>query len=180
MSRIAILAADATPAAALPLLDAVKQSLGVVPNLMKMTANSPAALEGYLALNGAAGKGVLDLQTRERIALAVAQYNHCDYCLSVHSYLGANLAKLPEQEISAARDFRSANAKADAALRFAQRVLAAQGRVSDSDIAHVRAAGFEDAGLVEIVANVALNVLTNYLNNVAQTELDFPAAAARA
>jgi uncharacterized peroxidase-related enzyme len=180
MSRITIPAADATPAASLPLLDAVKQQLGIVPNLMKMVGNSPAALEGYLSLNGAVGKGVLDLQTRERIALATAQFNGCDYCLAAHSYIGSNMAKLSDGDIAAARDFSAPDPKAQAALRFAHRVAAERGHVSDAELAAVRAAGFGDAAIVEIVANVALNVLTNYLNNVAATDIDFPAAAKRA
>ncbi len=177
MSRIAIPSVDASPAASKPLLDAVLKQLGVVPNLMKMVGNSPAALEGYLSLNGAMAKGVLDLQLRERIALATAELNGCDYCLAAHSYLGTNLAKLSDAEIAAARGATSADARAAAALRFAQRVVAERGHVDRDDLAAVRAAGFDDAAVVEIVLNVALNVLTNYINNVAQTDLDFPAAA---
>lgn len=176
MSRIAIPSFEASHTAAKPLLEAVNKQLGVIPNLMKMTGNSPAALEAYLSLNGAIGKGVLDVQTRERIALATAEYNGCEYCLAAHSYLGKNLAKLDESEIALARDATSADSKAAAALAFAHRVAAARGHVSDSELAAVRAAGFNDRAIVEIVTNVALNVLTNYLNNVAQTDIDFPRA----
>jgi uncharacterized peroxidase-related enzyme len=176
MSRIAIPTAEQTPAASLPLLAAVHQQLGVVPNLMKMVGNSPAALEGYLSLNGALGKGVLSVALRERLALATAQFNGCDYCLAAHSYLGKNVAKLSAADIAAARVARSADAKADAALVFAQRVSTERGQVSDADLAAVRAAGYDDGAIVEIVLNVALNVLTNYINNVAQTDIDFPAA----
>ncbi len=178
MSRIAIPTYEASHANTKPLLDAVNKQLGVIPNLMKMTGNSPAALEGYLSLNGAVGKGKLDLATRERIALATAEYNNCDYCLAAHSYLGKNLAKLDEREIALARDGQSTNAKAGAALHFARQVTASRGHVSDAELASVRAAGFDDAAIVEIVTNVALNVLTNYLNNVAATDLDFPRAEA--
>lgn len=174
MSRIAIPTFDQSHAAAKPLLEAVKQQLGVIPNLMKMTGNSPAALEGYLSLNGALAKGALDLATRERIALATAEYNGCAYCLAAHSYIGKNMAKLDERDIALARDATSGDAKAAAALKFAHRVAAARGHVSDAELAAVRAAGFDDGAIVDIVANVALNVLTNYLNNVADTDIDFP------
>jgi len=177
MTRIAIPAVDHAPAASQPLLAAVLKQLGVVPNLMKMVGNSPAALEGYLALNGALAKGVLDVKLRERLALATAQFNGCEYCLAAHSYLATNLAKLSADEIAAARRNSAADARADAALRFAQRVSATRGHVEHGDLAAVRAAGFDDAAVVEIVLNVALNVLTNYVNNVAQTDLDFPPAA---
>lgn len=176
MNRIAIPLPEQTLPASQPLLDAVKQQLGVIPNLMRMVGNSPAALEGYLSLNGALGKGALNVQVRERIAMAVAEFNGCEYCLAAHSYLGTNVAKLSDAEISNARDFRSSDANADAALKFAHRVLAERGNVTDADIAALRAAGHDDGAVVEIVLNVALNVLTNYINNVAKTTVDFPEA----
>ena len=122
MSRLSIPTVETSPEASKPLLAAVKQSLGVVPNLMKLVGHSPAALEGYLSLNGALAKGKLDAKLRERIALAVAEYNGCDYCLSAHDYLGRNVAKLSGSEIDAARDFHSEDPRANAALRFARRV----------------------------------------------------------
>ena len=179
MSRISIPTVELSPAASKPLLAAVKQQLGVVPNLMKLVGNSPAALEGYLSLNGALAKGALDTPLRERIALTVAEYNGCDYCLSAHHYLGRNVAKLSEAEIDAARDAHSQDPRTDAALQFARRVAAARGRISDTDLTTVRNAGFDDAQIVEVVVNVALNVLTNYVNSVAQTEIDFPAVKAK-
>jgi uncharacterized peroxidase-related enzyme len=179
MSRLSIPSVDTAPEASKPLLAAVKQQLGVVPNLMKLVGHSPAALEGYLSLNGALAKGKLDAKLRERIALGVAEFNGCDYCLSAHSYLGANVAKLNQTELDAARDFHSEDVRADAALRFARRVAESHGRVSDAELATLRAAGFDEAGVIEIVVNVALNVLTNYVNNVAQTDIDFPKVGAR-
>lgn len=174
MSRIHIPAIEQSQAAARPLLDAVHKQLGVVPNLMKLVGQSPAALEGYLALNAALAKGALSAPLRERIALAIAEYNGCDYCLSAHSYLAANLAKISAAEIDAAREAHSSDAKTAAALKFAHRVAAERGRVADGDLAALRAAGFGEADIIEIVLNVALNVLTNYINNVAQTDVDFP------
>jgi uncharacterized peroxidase-related enzyme len=175
MSRISIPSVEQSPAASQPLLAAVQQQLGRVPNLMKLTAHSPAALEGYLSLNAALGKGSLSAALREQIALGVAQHNGCDYCLSAHHYLGRNIAKLSDGEIDAARNATSHDAKTNAALRFARQVTQSHGRVSDADLAALRAAGFDDASTIEIIAAVALNVLTNYLNNVAQTTIDFPA-----
>lgn len=179
MSRIAIPARTAAPEASHALFDAVEKQLGVVPNLFLLLGSSPAALSGFLGLNGALGKA-LDAKTRERIALAVAEANGCDYCLSAHTYLGLNLAKIDEAEIALNRKGHSGDAKADAAVSFAAKVVAARGRVPDADIAAVRAAGFTDAQVVEIVALVAVNVLTNYLNNVARTDIDFPVVRAMA
>ncbi|MEO6171638.1 MAG: carboxymuconolactone decarboxylase family protein [Arenimonas sp.] len=179
MSRINIPSVEQSVEASKPLLDAVKKQLGVVPNLMKLVGNSPAALEGYLSLNGAVAKGKLNAQMRERIALTIAEYNGCDYCLSAHDYLGRNVAKLSSDEIDAARDARSSDAHADAALRFALRVAQTRGQVSDADLATLRIAGFDEAEIIEIVVNVALNVLTNYVNNVAHTDIDFPKVSAK-
>ncbi|RAU23907.1 alkylhydroperoxidase [Paramagnetospirillum kuznetsovii] len=164
------------PAASQPLLRAVKAQLGVVPNLFRLVSNSPAALEGYLGLSGALGKGTLSAQTRERIALAVAEINGCDYCLAAHSYLGKTLAKLDDAEIAANRHGVSTDAKADAAVRFAAKIVHQRGRTDEADLKLVRAAGYDDAQIVEIVLHVALNTWTNYINLVGATDLDFPAA----
>ena len=179
MSRISIPSVETSLETVKPMLAAVQKSLGVVPNLMKLVGHSPAALEGYLALNGALNKGQLDARLRERIALAVAEHNGCDYCLSVHDYLGRNVLKLSDGEIGAARDFSSEDPRAAAALRFARRVTELHGRVSESELTALREAGFDDAAMVEIVVTVALNVLTNYVNNVFQTDIDFPVVHAK-
>jgi uncharacterized peroxidase-related enzyme len=175
MTRIAIPAADQTPAATLPFLAAVQKQLGMVPNLMKTVGNSPAALEGYLGLSGALAKGRIGAKTGERVALAIAEFNRCGYCLSAHTYLGKNVAGLDEAELAANREGRSSDAKADAAVRFALRVAKARGHVADEDVQAIKAAGFSDGEVMELVGHVALNVLTNYVNSVAQTEVDFPA-----
>ena len=179
MSRLPVPTVETSPAASQPLLAAVNAQLGVVPNLFRLVGQSPASLEGFLGLNGALGK-TLNVKTRERIALAVAQVNGCDYCLSAHSYLAANLAKLDEAEIAAARRGHSNDAKADAAVAFARKVAEARGKVADTDLAAVRMAGFNDAEIVDIVLNVAVNFLTNLINNVADTEIDFPVVSAQA
>lgn len=177
MTRIATPASiDAAPEAARPLLQAVNRQLGSVPNLFRLVANSPAALEGYLGMSGALAKGRLPAPTRERIALAVAQINACGYCLAAHSYLGSHVAKLSDAEIAANRQGRSQDVMADAAVRFAARVATQRGHVSDADVADVRAAGYDDGQIVEIVQHVALNTWTNYINEVARTVIDFPEA----
>ena len=173
MSRLAIPARDDVPQASKPILDAVHKQLGVVPNMFRLIAASPAALQGFTGNNGALAR-TLDVKTRERIALAVAQVNNCDYCLSAHSYLGLNLAKITPEEIALNRKGESGDAKADAAVRFAAKVVRERGKVSDGDIKAVRDAGFSDGQIVEIIAVTAENIFTNLLNVVAQTDIDFP------
>ena len=180
MSRIPTPAtiADA-PEKSQPLLEAVNKQLGVVPNMFRLISTSPQALEGYLGLSGALGKGALPAASRERIALAVAEVNGCDYCLSAHTYLGRNLAKLDDAEITANRSGASNDPKADAAVRFAAKVARARGHVAEADLLAVRFAGYSDAQVIEIVLHVALNTWTNYFNEVFKTDIDFPVVEAR-
>jgi len=180
MTRIKTIPAIAeAPEAAKPLLEDAKKKLGSVPNLFRVIANSPAALRGYFAMVEALSKGSLESKTHERTALAVAEINGCSYCLSAHSYLARHVAKLDDAELTANRNASSNDPKAEAAVRFAAAVVRERGHVSDADVAAVKAAGFDDAELVEIVLHVALNTLTNYVNEVALTEIDFPAVTPR-
>ncbi len=180
MSRIPTPAtiADA-PEKGRPLLEAVNKQLGVAPNMFRLISTSPAALEGYLGMSGALGHGALPAATRERIALAVAEVNGCDYCLSAHAYLGKTLAKLDDAEITANRNGASNDPKADAAVRFAAQVTRARGHVAEADLLAVKRAGYTDAQVIEIVQHVALNTWTNYFNEVFKTDIDFPVVEAR-
>src|SRR5215831_8219252 len=127
--------------------------------------------------NGALTK-TLDVKTRERIALAVAQVNGCDYCLSANSYLGLNLAKISPDEVALDRKGKSGDAKANAAVHFAARVLRERGHITGADIKAVRDAGYSDGQVVEILAVTAENIFTNLLNVVAETDIDFPVVRA--
>lgn len=174
MNRLPIPTVETAPAAAQPLLAAVKQQLGVVPNLMKVLAHSPSSLGAYLGFSAGTAGGELDSAARERIALTVAEANGCEYCLSAHTYLGKHVAKLSDDELDAARDGRSADPKVHALLQFTQAVVANRGRVADTDLARFFAAGHGPDAVIEVVANIAVNVFTNYVNNIARTTVDFP------
>lgn len=177
MSRLSIPSLDSAPEASKATLQAVHKQLGVVPNLYRLIGNSPAALAAFTGFHEGLSRA-LDAKTRERIALAVAQVNGCDYCLSAHTYLGLNLAKISPEEIALNRTGASGDAKANAAVGFAAKVVKQRGQVSDADIATVREAGFSDAHIVEIIGLVAENTFTNYLNEVAKTDIDFPVVLA--
>lgn len=175
MSRIPTPATiDEAPAAAQANLHAAEKKLGVVPNMFRLIATSPAALEGYLGMSGALGKGRIAAAVAERIALAVAEVNACTYCLSAHTYLARNLAKLDDAEITANRSGASSDPKLDAAVRFASLVARSRGHVTEAELKAARDAGWSDAELVEIVQHVALNFWTNLFNEVFKTDLDFP------
>ncbi len=162
------------PEASQELLKGVEAKLGVVPNLYRIVGTSPVALEGLLGLSGALGRSEISAATRERIALAISEVNGCDYCLAAHTYLGRNLVKLTDAEIQTNRKGASTDAKADAAVRFALSITEKRGHVSADELNTFRAAGYSDAAIVEIIALVAVNVLTNYANSVLDTEIDFP------
>ncbi len=157
--------------------DAVQKQLGVVPNMMRTMAQSPSVLEGYLGFGAALRRGGLPAGLQEQIALAVAEANSCDYCLSAHTALGRG-AGLSNDELAGSREARAADPKAAAALQFARAVVERRGDVRDQDLASVRTAGYTDGEIAEIIAHVALNVLTNYFNRAAQTDIDFPLVTA--
>ena len=179
MSFVPTPTVDQATGAARPLLAAVGKRLGTVPNLFRIVANSPAAPEAYIGFSDALGKGVLSAPTRERIALAVAEVNGCDYCLSTHAYLARNVVKLDDAEITANHSGASNDIKADAAIRFAAKLVRKRGQVSEAEVAAVKRAGYSDAEVIEIIAHVALNVFTNIINEALKTEIDFPRIAAR-
>jgi len=173
MQRIAAVDPAQATGKAKELLDGVQSKLGITPNLMKTLASAPAALDAYLSFGAALGTGYLDAKFREQIALTVAQANSCEYCLSAHSAIGKMVGLKPD-EISNSREAYSADAKAEAGLQFAQALVIERGEVDDRTLARIRAAGYSDGEITEIVANVAINIFTNYFNHVARTEVDFP------
>ena len=162
------------------LFNAVQGKLGAVPNMMRTMANSPAVLEGYLNLSGALSQGALNARTGELLALAVGESNSCDYCLSAHTYIGEKLLKTDPAVIEAARFGNSEDSKTKAILHFAKTLVSKNGLVNNEDVANAKSAGITDGEIAEIVAHVALNVLTNYFNNTANTEIDFPKVTALA
>lgn len=155
------------------LLDAVKAKMGIVPNLTKVMATSPAVLEGYLGLSGALAGGTLPPKLKELLAVNVGQANGCDYCVSAHTAIGKRVGLTAEQ-IIAGRKATAEDPKTAAALGFARKLVALHGKATDADVQAVRDAGYTDGEITEIVGHVALNTFTNYVNNVAETEIDFP------
>jgi len=177
MQRIPALTPAAAPAASRPMLETVHKKLGMVPNLIQTFAHSPAVLKYYLAGSDALGGGALPAALREQIALATAGANECDYCASAHTLMGKG-AGLAAAEMADNLRGRSGNTKTQAALDFAAAIVADRGRVSDAQLQAVRAAGYGDAEVGEIVANVVANIFTNYFNHVAGTVIDFPVVKA--
>ncbi|KIA98910.1 peroxidase [Flavobacterium sp. JRM] len=175
MTRLRALNPEEVTGKTKDLFNAVQAKLGVVPNMMRTMGNSPAVLEGYLNLSGALSHGKLGTKTGELIALAVSESNSCDYCLAAHTFIGEKLVKTDPAVLQAARTGNSTDAKIEAVLQFAKTLISKNGLVNDEDVNKAKNAGVTDAEIAETVGHVALNVLTNYFNNTANTEIDFPA-----
>ncbi len=173
MSRVPVIDPATATGQAKALLQAVQAQLGATPNFIRVLANSAPALKGFLGLYGGVGEGALDTKTRERIALAVAEENACQYCVSAHTAIGRKVG-LDAAEIAAARTGTSADAKAAAAVAFAKALAEHDGQVTAAEVEAVRQAGYSDGEIVEIIVNVGLNTLTNILGKATQVEIDFP------
>ena len=173
MARIHIADPQTANGEAANLLAAVQTKLGATPNFLRVLANSPAALGAFLGLHQIAEHGALDLPTRERIAVALAEQNGCQYCLSAHSAIGRK-AGLSGDEIDANREGTSHDAKAAAAVVFARALVEYKGDVTQTDLDAVRAAGYGEAKIVEIIVHVGMNLLTNILGRASRVDIDFP------
>jgi uncharacterized peroxidase-related enzyme len=178
MSRTALLDSHSAPDASKPLLEQIHNTFGVTPNMFRAVANSPAALKSMWGSFGALGGGVIPARLGEQIAVAVADRNACEYCLAAHTALGRK-AGASAEDMSAAQLGESADPKTAAALRFALKLVDARGQVGDADVRALRDAGFDDAHIVEILAHVALNLFTNYVNVAFAVPVDFPAVKLR-
>lgn len=178
MSHITLIDPDAATADRKVLLDQIQGAFGATPNMFKAVAHSPAALRSMWGSFGALAKGVIAARLAEQIAVAVANLNACEYCLAAHTALGKK-AGASSEEMAAAQNGESSDPKAAAALRFALRLVEGRGQVSADEVQAVRSAGFSDEEIVEILAHVALNLFTNYVNVALAVPVDFPSVKLR-
>jgi uncharacterized peroxidase-related enzyme len=174
MPRIHPVTLAQTDAKTAATLKAVGAKLGMLPNLFTTLAQAPAALNGYLQFSEALRPGRLTPRQREIIAIAVAQENACGYCLSAHVAMGRG-AGMSSEDIDQARHGRAQDAQEGAVADLALRIVQSRAEISDTALAAARQAGLDDGLIIEIIAHVALNVLTNYVNRIADTDVDFPA-----
>ena len=173
MSRLNMIDPQQAQGTQKELLDAVQQKLGMTPNLVKVFANSPSVLQGYLGLNQGLAGGTLDVKLTEKIALAVSETNECNYCASAHTAIG-HMVGLSKDQILDARRGSSSDPRQNAAIRFANSITVNRGWVSDEDLDQVRNAGYNDEEITEIVGHVVLSIFRNYFNHIAETPIDFP------
>lgn len=169
MSRISPVSLETTTDATRTVLEGVQKKIGFLPDLFATLATAPVALEAYTQISATLGKTSLSAKEKEAVYLATSQVNGCDYCLAAHTFFGGK-AGLSAEEIVEAR-----HGRLNAFAALAQQLTETRGHLNDEQIAAARAAGIDDKKIIEVIAIVAAQTLTNYLNNVALTNIDFPA-----
>ncbi|MEO8350470.1 MAG: carboxymuconolactone decarboxylase family protein [Chthoniobacteraceae bacterium] len=173
MNRIPLIDPTLADGKSKPVFDSIQSKFGGVPNVFRIFGNSPAALKSYVEQNAALAGGILTPQLREQLAIMVSEINGCGYCLSAHVVFGGKVG-LDREQMESARHARADDDRTNAALEFAHSVIRERGNVSPKELDAVRGAGFGNAEILEIVCQVALTTLTNYVNNLAETIIDFP------
>lgn len=174
MSRITTIDPKTANGKTAELFDLVQQKMGKVPNVLRVLGNSPAALQAYLALSDALAGSRFNAREKEAIALTVAGANDCAYCASAHGFISRSL-KVSDADIQGHLQAESSDPRLNAALQFARAVVDRKGWAGEQDLDAARQAGLSDQEIVEVVALTVANLLTNYINHVAGTEIDFPA-----
>mgnify|MGYP003575134500 FL=1 len=178
MSRVPLVNATDSSGERQALLGQIHSAFGATPNMFRAVANSTAALKSMWGAFGALGGGVIDPKLGEQIAVAIANRNACEYCLAAHTALGRK-AGASSAEMTAAQDGQSQDPRPAPARRSAPGVVEGGGQIEDADVAQLRAAGFNDEEIVEILAHVALNLFTNYVNVAFAVPVDFPGVKLR-
>ena len=177
MARITTPTRDQAPASTHATLDAIGGQVGFIPNMFRMLASSPDTFAGIIGFQGAMSKA-LNVKTRDAIALAVTQVNDCHYCMKAHTYIATNLVKSSAEEIALNRQGRSEDPKRAAAATFAKNLVERRGKVTDQELAAVRAGGYTDPEIIDITALAVQFLLTNFMNNMADSDIDFPSVTA--
>jgi len=173
MSRITAIDPEQASGETRELFDSAKKKMGGVPNVLRVMGNSQATLKAYLTLSEILAGTAFNAEEREAIALTVAAANDCNYCASAHSAISKDL-DVSDEEIENRLQARTDKTRLQGALRFARVVVDKRGWVDDDDLQQVRDAGLDEGEIMDVVGIVILNMLTNYTNHVADTDIDFP------
>ena len=173
LSRLPLRTIEDAPTDAQPRLEAAQENNGFLPNLVRLLANAPVALEAYQTVGAINARASLTLAEREAVQLTAAAIHACGFCVAGHTAIAEKKAKLGADVISALRDVTQVpDVRLDAVAHFARVVIATRGAVEDADLAAFRAAGFDDQAALEVVLGVSLATLCNFANNLGQPELN--------
>ena len=173
MSRLPLRSIEDAPEAAKPFLAKAEQANGYLPNLLRVLANAPVALETYLTVSGINGRASLDLAAREAVQITAAAIHGCGFCVAGHTAIATKKAGVPPDAVNALREKQEGpDARLNAVARFTEAVIAGRGRVSDAELSSFKAAGFDDAAALEVVLGVSLATLCNFANNLGEPPLN--------
>ncbi|ARJ69277.1 carboxymuconolactone decarboxylase family protein [Paracoccus contaminans] len=178
MSRLPLRTIEDAPAEAQPRLEAAQKNNGFLPNLVRLLANAPVALETYQTVGEINGRASLTLAEREAVQITAAATHGCGFCVAGHTAVATKKARMDDGVIAALRDGTQVpDARLDAVARFTRAVIAARGAVSEAELAAFRQGGFDDQAALEVVLGVSLATLCNFANNLGQPELNPQLAA---
>lgn len=173
MSRLPLRSLDDAPEEAKPALTTAQAANGYLPNLLRVLANAPVALETYLTVSGINARSSLALAEREAVQITAAAVHGCGYCVAGHTAISEKKAKLDKPVIDALRARATvSDPRLEAVARFTEAVIAGRGAVSDGDLARFKQAGFSDQAALEVVLGVSLATLCNFANNLGQPPLN--------
>lgn len=173
MSRLPLRTIENAPEEARTALATAEKNNGYLPNLLRVLANAPVALETYLTVSGINARASLSLAEREAVQITAAATHGCGFCVAGHSAIADKKAKLDRSVIEALRGRTTVeDGRLDATARFAEAVIATRGAVSDEELAAFKAAGFTDQAALEVVLGVSLATLCNFANNLGQAPLN--------
>ena len=173
MSRLPLRTIENAPQEAQAALTAAEKANGFLPNLLRVLANAPVALETYLTVSGINARSGLSLAEREVVQITAAATHGCGFCVAGHTAIATKKAGLDGTTVEQLRGLRPvADARLAAVADFATAVIATRGRVEDAELDTFRAAGFTDANALEVVLGVSLATLCNFANNLGQPPLN--------
>ncbi len=174
MARLTVNTLESAPEKAKERMEMVQKANGFIPNLIGVLANSPQALEMYQEVGKLNSKSSLTAEEIEVVQITAAAHNGCDFCVAGHTKIGTLKLKMHENVLNAlrARTTIEDNAKYQALAQFTMQLIDKRGKVSDDELAAIKAAGYSEQNILDVVLGVALATLCNYANNVAQNDIN--------
>ncbi len=174
MARLTVNTLETAPEKAKERVEMVQKANGFIPNLIGVLANSPQALEMYQEVGKINSRSSLSPEEIEVVQITAAAHNGCDFCVAGNTKIGTLKLKMPENVLNALRTRTTIedNAKYQALAQFTMQLIDKRGKVSDEELAAIKAAGYSEQNILDVVLGVALATLCNYANNVAQNDIN--------
>lgn len=156
------------------ILSAIKEKIGMIPNIYATYALSDHALERYMTF--ANGKTSLNNKEKEVINLVVSQVNGCLYCQAAHTAIAKMNGFTDDQIISLRKGVAPFDTKFDALVKAAKEIAENKGKVSDATLNNFYNLGYNKENFVDLIVGVGEKTITNFLHNATEIPIDFPEA----